>query len=176
MPDSTCSTCGQPMQGDVCVYCLLASAIAKPEHAAQAKVTPPNDGSIREGGAAAEIWIGSQSVGSTRRRREEAIDVGRLLSGGFLRVGHFRRGGSAGDLAQSGDGFAVAAHGRHLDSLSRRGRLLRHWLCDSEVPRRGGVGERLIGAETEGCTTRVKCQSRLAGSPGKVAIVPIAST
>ncbi len=51
MPKITCPTCGQPMQGGECPRCRAASAIAKPEHAEQAKVTQPaaSDGAIREG-------------------------------------------------------------------------------------------------------------------------------
>src|SRR5262245_6365186 len=45
---NTCPTCGQPMPGGECPRCQ-ASAIAKPEHAEQAKVTPPVDGAIRAG-------------------------------------------------------------------------------------------------------------------------------
>ena len=50
MPEFTCTTCGQPMQGGECAHCLLA-AVANPEHARQAKVTPvtSSDGAIREG-------------------------------------------------------------------------------------------------------------------------------
>jgi hypothetical protein len=52
MPNSTCPTCGQPMQGDDCPRCRAATAFAKPEDAEQAKVTPPyasDHGGFREG-------------------------------------------------------------------------------------------------------------------------------
>src|ERR1043166_131849 len=49
MTTRACSHCGKPVQGDS-VLCAAASAIAKPEHAEQAKVTPPSgDAAIREG-------------------------------------------------------------------------------------------------------------------------------
>jgi len=51
MQEITCSTCGRPVQGDECPYCRAATAIATPEHAAQAKVTPPasSDSAFSEG-------------------------------------------------------------------------------------------------------------------------------
>jgi hypothetical protein len=41
MPNATCPTCGQPMQGGDCPRCRAITAFAKPEDAEQAKVTPP---------------------------------------------------------------------------------------------------------------------------------------
>jgi hypothetical protein len=51
MPEFICSKCGQQVQGDDCPRCRAATAIATPEHAEQAKVTPPapSDGAIGEG-------------------------------------------------------------------------------------------------------------------------------
>ena len=51
MPEFTCPTCGQLVQGDECPRCRAASAIAKLEHAEQAKVTPlaASDGAFGEG-------------------------------------------------------------------------------------------------------------------------------
>jgi hypothetical protein len=51
MAEFTCSNCGESVRGDECPRCRAATAIATPEHAEQAKLTPPasTDGTFREG-------------------------------------------------------------------------------------------------------------------------------
>ena len=51
MPIYFCTTCGEHLEGHECPRCRAATAIAKPEHAEQAKVTPPaaSEGAIHEG-------------------------------------------------------------------------------------------------------------------------------
>jgi hypothetical protein len=40
MAEFTCSNCGERVRGDVCPRCRAATAIATPEHAEHAKMTP----------------------------------------------------------------------------------------------------------------------------------------